>query len=461
MNSTSALLGSEPIGKLLLRYSIPAIISMIATSLYNVIDTFFIGHLHGSVAVASLTVSFPLMNLIAAFAALVSVGGGVLMSTFLGAKDLDRAHRVLGNLVILSIAMGVLITIITLIFLNPILYFFGATEATLPDARKYMIIILSGSIIIQLYFCINSLLRACGHPNFALIATLVTLILNVGLNALFMFIFKWGIIGSAIATLLSQLIALVWMLWRFRDENEEVHFHKGIFKIDWKIVKDCFSVGMSPFALNAAACFVVIIINISLRKLDDQDAIAAYGIVNRFLYIFLMIVLGVSKGLIPIVSYNHGAGNYDRIKKTLTLASIWGIAIMILCLLCSELFPNLLSNMFSKNKALDTIAKEAFRVIPICYPLVGFQIIAIAFLQATKRRIPALILALSRQVLFLIPFLLLFSHWFGIKGVWISMPLSDLLSSALALFFVLYTLKHACRAEQLKNNSNNHINKQP
>lgn len=452
MTSSSAILGTDSIGKLLLKFSLPAIISMIATSLYNVIDTFFIAHTHGATAVASLTVTFPLMNLAAAFAALVSVGGGVLMSVSLGQRDLDKAHRILGNVVILDIIIGVLFSIATICFLNPILYFFGATDATIADARTYMIIILSGNIIVQLYLGINSLQRSSGHPYQALIATLVTLVLNVGFNALFLLLFKWGIVGSALATLLSQLIALIWMIIRFCDETEEVHFRKGIFKIDWAFIKECFTVGISPFSLNAAACFVVIFINISLRAHGGDDAIAVYGIVNRFLYIFLMIVLGLSKGLIPIVSYNHGAGNHERILKTLKLASFWGVGIMFLCLACCELFPTFLTNMFSKNTNLDATAKTAFRIIPIMYPFVGFQIIAIAFLQATKRKIPAFILALSRQVLFLIPLLLLVPDGFGIKGVWFTMPISDFLSSLLSLILVLYTVKHACRKPIVNTN---------
>ncbi|MBP6980777.1 MAG: polysaccharide biosynthesis C-terminal domain-containing protein, partial [Bacteroides sp.] len=278
---TPTALGTEKIGKLLMQYSVPAIIAMTASSLYNMVDSIFIGHGVGSMAISGLAITFPLMNLAAAFGSLVGAGAATLISVKLGQKDYDTAQRVLGNVVVLNIIIGIFFTLLTLLFLDPILYFFGASEQTIGYARDFMQIILAGNIVTHLYMGLNATLRAAGHPKKAMMATVSTVVINVLLAPLFIFVLGWGIRGAATATVLAQFFALLWQLKVFSNPNELLHFHKGIFRLRKKIVLNSLAIGMSPFMMNLASCLIVILINHGLKEHGGDLAIGAYGIVNR------------------------------------------------------------------------------------------------------------------------------------------------------------------------------------
>lgn len=301
---TPTALGTENIGKLLMQYAVPAIIAMTASSLYNMVDSIFIGHGVGPLAISGLALTFPLMNLAAAFGSLVGVGAATLVSVKLGQKDYDTAQRVLGNVLVLNILLGVAFTLVVMPFLDPILYFFGGSDATVPYARDYMEIILIGNAVTHLYLGLNSVLRSAGHPQKAMYATVATVIINTILDPVFIYGFGWGIRGAAIATILAQIIALVWQLKLFSNRDELLHFHRGIFRLKRKIVFDSLAIGMSPFLMNIAACFIVILINQGLKRYGGDLAIGAFGIVNRLVYIVVMIVMGLNQGMQPIAGYN-------------------------------------------------------------------------------------------------------------------------------------------------------------
>lgn len=320
---TPTALGTENIGKLLMQYAVPAIIAMTASSLYNMVDSIFIGHGVGTMAISGLALTFPLMNLAAAFGSLVGVGAATLISVKLGQKDYDTAQRVLGNVFVLNILLGVAFTVIVMAFLDPILYFFGGSDETVGYARDYMYIILLGNTITHLYLGLNAVLRSSGHPQKAMYATIATVIINTILDPVFIYGFGWGIRGAAIATIVAQIISLMWQLWIFSSKEELLHFHRGIFRLKRKIVFDSLAIGMSPFLMNMAACFIVILINQGLKKYGGDLAIGAFGIVNRLVFIIVMIVMGLNQGMQPIAGYNFGAKQYERVTKTLKLTIIY------------------------------------------------------------------------------------------------------------------------------------------
>ena len=322
IKSAALELGTERIRKLLVQYAVPAIIAMTASSLYNMVDSIFIGHGVGPLAISGLALTFPLMNLAAAFGSLVGVGAATLVSMRLGQRDYETAQNILGNVVVLNLIIGLSFGLVTLLFLDPILYFFGASDATIGYARDYMTIILLGNVITHMYLGLNSVLRASGHPRKSMYATIYTVVINAALDPLFIYGFGWGIRGAAVATILAQVIALVWQFHILSDKSELLHFRPGIYRLRRKIVRDILAIGMSPFLMNLAACFIVILINKGLKQYGGDLMIGAYGIVNRLAFFFVMIVLGVNQGMQPIAGYNFGAKQYDRVMRVLKLTMI-------------------------------------------------------------------------------------------------------------------------------------------
>lgn len=425
-------LGTEPIGKLLLKYAVPAIIAMTASSLYNIIDSIFIGQGVGPYAISGLAITFPLMNLSAAFGAMVGVGGSTILSIFLGQKKYDSAKKVLTNVVGLNVVLGILFMIFSLIFLDPILYFFGASETTISYAREYMQIILIGNVITHLYLGLNALVRASGHPKKAMSATFLTVILNAVLDPLFIFSLDMGISGAAWATIISQTVSLIWVLYIFCNKNEVVHFEGKYISFDKKIIRRALSIGLSPFLMNFAACFVVIIINQSLKKYGGDLAIGAYGIVNRVIFLVIMVVMGLNQGMQPIAGYNFGGGDMTRVKRVLRLTIYAATVITTFGFLVGELLPTFVVSAFTTDEELIDLASEGLRITVLAFPIVGFQMVVSNFFQCIGMAGKAIFFSLSRQVLFLIPGLLIFPLFFGAQGVWMSMPISDTIASIVA-----------------------------
>lgn len=438
---TPTALGTESIGKLLMQYAVPAIIAMTASSLYNMVDSIFIGHGVGTMALSALALTFPLMNLGAAFGALVGVGAATLISVKLGQKDYDTAQRVLGNVFVLNILLGLAFTVIVFPFLNPILYFFGGSDETVEYARQFMEIILLGNVVTHLYLGLNAVLRASGHPKQAMYATIATVAINTILAPIFIFMFDWGIRGAAIATVSAQVIALLWQLKQFNNANELLHFRRGIFRLKRKIVFDSLAIGMSPFLMNLAACLIVILINQGLKKYGGDLAIGAFGIVNRLVFIVVMIVMGLNQGMQPIAGYNFGAKLYDRVNKVLKLTIIYATCVTTFGFLVGMLAPNLVVGIFTSDAELTELSATGLRITVMFFPIIGFQMVTSNFFQSIGMAGKAIFLSLTRQMLILLPCLLILPHFFGVAGVWYSMPVSDLLASSIALVMLVYQFR--------------------
>lgn len=428
---TPTELGTQPIGKLLLQYAIPAIIAMTASSLYNMVDSIFIGHGVGPLAISGLAITFPLMNLAAAFGSLVGVGASTLVSVKLGQKDYATAQNILGNVVTLNFIIGIGFSILTLLFLDPILYFFGASPDTISYARDYMVIILLGNVITHMYLGLNALLRASGHPQKAMTATITTVIINTILDPIFIYLFHWSIQGAAIATILAQIISLVWQFKTFTNKNELLHLRRGIYKLRGTIVKNTIAIGMSPFLMNLAACFIVIFINKGLKEYDGDLAIGAFGIVNRIVFLFVMIVMGLNQGMQPIAGYNFGAQQYHRVNQVLKL-TIYGATAVTTGFLVGELMPELAVSAFTTHEGLIQLSATGLRIVVIFFPIIGFQMVTSNFFQSIGMAGKAIFLSLTRQLLFLLPSIILLPLCWGSAGIWWSMPISDLAASVVA-----------------------------
>ena len=429
-------LGTENIGKLLMRYAVPAVIAMTASSLYNIVDRIFIGQGVGPLAISGLAVTFPIMNLSAAFGAMIGAGGSTLISVKLGQRDYDTAQNILGNIVSLNVIIGVIFAILAIAFIDPILYFFGASENTIEYARDYMFIILLGNVITHLYLGLNSVIRSTGHPTTAMFATIATVIINAILDPLFIYTFGMGISGAAWATIIAQTVALVLVMKILSNKDEVVHFRRGIYHLKQRIVKNIMSIGVSPFCMQLCACFVVILINKSLQKHGGDLAIGAYGIVNGITFMFIMIVMGITQGMQPIAGYNYGAEKFGRVTQVFKYSILYATIVMTLSFLLCEFMPGPLIRMFTQDSRLIELAEEGMRIIVLVNPVIGFQIVVGHFFQSIGMPKKSIFLSLSRQLLFLIPMLFVLPEFFGTTGVWISMPVSDSISAIVAAVMI-------------------------
>ncbi len=435
-------LGTKPVGQLLVRYAVPAIIAMTASSLYNMVDSIFIGQGVGALAISGLAITFPLMNLSTAFGAGVGVGASSLLSVKLGQKDYGAAQNILGNTVMLNIITGVCFSIISLLFLEPILMFFGASAQTLPYAKDYMEIILLGNVVTHLYFGLNALQRAAGKPQLSMYMTIFTVIINAILDPIFIWPLGLGIRGAAYATVLSQLLALVWQLVMFSKKSEFIHFKRGIYRLRSRLVKNILAIGMSPFSMNVCACFVVIIINNSLASHGGDMAVGAYGIINRIAFIFVMVTIGVNQGMQPIAGYNYGAMKFDRMMRVLKYAVICGTCVTTTGFVVGEFFPEQCVRLFTSDQTLITLSVHAMRITMVSFPIIGYQMVVANFFQSIGKAKISVFLSLSRQLVFLIPLLLVLPTLYGVDGVWWSMPVADTTSALVtAVIMVLFMRK--------------------
>lgn len=435
------VLGSEPIGRLLTQYAIPAIIAMTASSLYNMADSIFIGHGVGALAISGLALTFPLMNLAAAFGSLVGVGASTLVSVKLGQKDYDGANHILGNVLVLNVLLGVGFTLVFWLLLDPILYFFGASEQTIGYARDYMRIILLGNVITHMYLGLNSVLRSSGFPKMAMYATLSSVIINCVLNPLFIFVFNWGIQGSAWATVISQAISLTGQLIHFSKPTQLLHFRKGIYRLRTEIVQAILSIGLSPFLMNLCSCMIVILINRGLKEHGGDMAIGAYGIVNRIAFLFVMIIMGFNQGMQPIAGYNFGAKLYHRVTEVTRLTMRWAIGVASVGFLLCQLTPEVIIGLFTTDQELIDIASKGLHIVFAVYPIVGFQMVATNFFMSIGMSRKAIFLSLTRQLIFLIPCLIILPPLMGQIGVWISIPIADVMAASVTAFMLIRQFK--------------------
>lgn len=434
-------LETEKIGKLLWEFSVPAIITTTATSLYNIIDRVFIGQGVGPMAIAGLALTLPLMNLAAAFGSLVGSGAATMVSIRLGQKDKDGATNILGNSVFLNVVIGIIFTIVMFLFLDPVLYFFGASKETLPYAKDFMQIILLGNIFTHLYMGLNNIMRASGYPRQSMITTLLTIGINIILAPLFIFEFKWGIKGAALATVCAQVFGTVWAVIHFCKKSSYVRFMKGHFKPKIKIIYDIFSIGMSNFIMFISMSLVIIIMNMILEKYGGDFAIGAFGIISGIQGLFAMIVLGFNQGMQPIAGYNYGAKQFDRVKSVFKKTVLAGIIVTCFGFLISEIFPHYIASAFTSNQNLIEVTITGLRLIFAVFPIVGFQMVTSNFFQSIGYARISIILSLSRQVIFFLPSLIILSYFFQLNGAWLATPAADILSTLLAYFILKHQMK--------------------
>ncbi len=434
-------LGDKRIRDLLMQYAVPAIIAMTASSLYNMVDSIYIGHIKdvGSYAISGLAVTFPLMNLATALGTLVGVGASTILSMLLGQRNYKAANKVLLNEVLLNIIIGVAFSVVTLSFLDPILTFFGASPNTLPFARDYMVIILLGNVITHLYFGLNNMVRASGNPKLAMGLTVFTVVSNTIMDPIFIFVLDMGIKGAAIATVLCQLMALIYTAKYFFNQKNYLRLPNSLrdYKLDLRIAKDSLTIGMGPFLMNSAACIVTLFINQQMLKYGGDLAIGAYGIVNRISFFFIMINMGFNQGMQPIAGYNFGARKYTRVKRVFKLTVICATIVSCVGFVVSEFMPNLAVTLFTNDPELKELADKGLRITNLAFPLVGFQMVATNFFQSLGMVHKSILLSLSRQLLFLVPLIYFLPVFFGHHGVWMSFPIADTAAIVLSTILLL------------------------
>ena len=434
-------LGTKPVGKLLAQYALPAIIAMTAASLYNIIDRIFIGQVVGPMAISGLAITFPFINLAAAFGAAVGVGASTTISVKLGQKDYESAENILGNTITLNLIVGLAFGGICLLFLDPILRFFGASDATLPYARDFMRVILAGNVFSHMYFGMNAVLRAASKPRMAMFATIFTVGMNILLDVVFILWWHWGIKGAAFATIISQVLALCWQMKLFTNKSELLHLKRGIYKLKSNLVRNIISIGISPFLMNACACVIVIFINNQLVRFGGDMAVGAYGIANSIAMIFVMFVIGLNQGMQPIAGYNYGAQQYDRMMRVVKLSIITAVCIMLTGWSLAMFAPYHCARMFTTDPELIKGSIKAIHIIMMMFPLIGSQMVITNFFQCIGKVKISIFLSLSRQLLFLLPLLAILPNFYGIDGVWASMPTSDFIAVVVAVTIMLVFLR--------------------
>ena len=433
-------LGTKPINSLIRQYAVPGIIAMTASSLYNMVDSIFIGHIPevGSLSMSGLAVTFPLMNISAAFGTLVGVGAATMISVLLGQKNYRTANKVLCNDITLNLITGIIFTFVTLVWMDPILRFFGASDATLPYARNYMFYIAIGNAVTHLYFGLNAIVRSSGNPKIAMGLTLFTVTANAILDPIFIYVLGLGIRGAALATVLCQCMALGYTLWFFFDQKKFLHLPKSIkvFQVDWKIAKDSLAIGLGPFLMNLASCIVVLFINQQLVKWGGDFALGAFGIVNRFCFLFIMVVMGFNQGMQPIAGFNYGARKFGRVKEVYVKTALWATLVCTVGFLVSEFLSKPVVSIFTNDPALEEIAAKGLRIINLVFPIVGFQMVTTNLFQCLGMVKKSIFLSLSRQLLFLLPAIYILPGILESEaGVWYSFPISDLVSSIITAIF--------------------------
>ena len=441
-NKQAALeLGTKPVGQLLWQYALPAIVAMSASSLYNIIDRAMIGQIVGPEAIAGLGITFPFMNLSAAFGAAVGVGSSACISVKLGQKDYQTAGHLLGNTITLNLIIGLSFMLICLLFLDPILLFFGASDVTLPYARSFMTIILLGNVITHMYFGLNAVLRAAGKPKHAMYSVLFTVAMNIVLVILFVWWFRWGIQGAALATVTSQTMAMCWQIKLFSNKNEILHLKRGIYKLKKQLVTNIVAIGISPFLMNVTSSVIVIFMNNQFVHYGGDMAVGAYSIANSVVMMFFMFVMGMCQGMQPIVGYNYGAEKYDRMLHCLFLAIGCATAILLVGWGLSMLFPRQIARIFTTDATLIDLSARGIRLAMLVFFVVGSQATITHFFQSIGKVKVSIFLSLSRQLFLLLPMAYVFPLFWELDGVWYSMPASDFLSFAMTIPMLMWYMK--------------------
>lgn len=444
-------LATAPVGKMLWKYSLPAVVGTVVMAIYNMIDSVVIGHaIPDPNVVAGIAVTFPVMNLATALGMLIGAGAATRTSIVLGQKDHRQGEFILGNSVQLTIIIGIIYTTLFAIFIEPIITIFGGSPHSMPYAKEFLLWVLPGMVLINLTFSYNNVMRASGYPTKAMYTSLLGAGLNALLAPIFLFVFHWGIKGAALATDISMLITAVFVMSHFFSKKSDLRFKRGIFKFRWPIIKSILYIGMAPFLINVAGASINAIINNSLLKAGGDNAIAAVVVFNRYVTVFVFIVIGVCQGMQPILGYNFGARKYDRLFKTLRLAATTALCVTSVGSIVGQLNPRGIASMFMTDPEQIKVAINCLKITTICFWMVGFQVVSTNFFQSLGMAGKAVFLSLTRQIIFMIPLLLILPPVFGLNGIWSCFPIADTLSTVVATLMLIQQVKKI-KAQPLEN----------
>ncbi|MDE6239006.1 MAG: MATE family efflux transporter [Muribaculaceae bacterium] len=435
------ILGTASVGRLLWQYSLPTVVGLLVMSLYNVVDRIFIGRGVGAEAISGLAITFPVMNLTTALGVLVGAGATARISIFLGRKELDRASMVLGNAFVLLLINAIIYISFFGIYIDPILRAFGASDITLPYARDFILWMLPGLLMTNLAFGFNNIMRASGYPRRAMMTMILGALINLALAPLFIFTFGLGIKGAAIASDIAMTCSMIFVMAHFLRRDVTLHFTPGTYRLKWKIVIGIISIGAAPALVNAASCFINVIINKSLLKYGGDTAIGAAGIFSTYTSLIVMIIIGICQGMQAIIGYNYGAGRLDRLKRTFWLATAVTTGICTAGSLIGLCFPSLIAKAFTSDRYLVDVTVDCLTHALLAFAVVGFQIVSTTFFQSIGSVGKSIFLSLARQVIFLIPLLMTLPGKFGLTGVWLSFPGSDLLATVVTAAMIYFEFK--------------------
>lgn len=442
-DSTSlAELETGSIARLLWKYSLPTVVGLLVMSLYNVIDRILIGRVVGPEAISGLAITFPVMNLATALGVLVGAGSTARISIFLGKKNIKDASQVLGNALSLVILNGIIYISLFAIFIDPILRAFGASDATIPYARDFILYMLPGLLMTNIAFGFNNIMRSSGYPQRAMFTMIIGAVLNLIFAPVFIFVFGLGIKGAAIATDIAMACSMIFVLAHFRRHDVTLHFTPGIYRLKWPVVLSIISIGAAPALVNVAACFINVIINTSLYRYGGDSAIGAAGIFSTYTSLIVMVILGICQGMQAIIGYNYGAGRLDRLRHTVLLASIVTTAICFVGSMFGLCFPRLIAMAFTSDTYLISVTEDCLSHALLALSVVGFQIVATTFFQSIGCVGKSIFLSLTRQVIFLIPLLLILPDTLGLNGVWLSFPGSDILATLVTAAMMYWQFRH-------------------
>ena len=438
-------LADRPVGRLLWQYSVPAVVGMLVMALYNVVDRIFIGQWVGPDAIAGLAVTFPIMNLATAIGVLVGVGASSRVSIVLGGGDRRQAEMLLGNAMTLTLVNAGIYILVFSIFIDEMLGAFGASEATLPYGREYMLTLMPGLLLTNIAFGFNNIMRASGYPKRAMATMLLGAVVNVMLDPIFIRVFDMGIVGAAIATDVAMAASAWFVLAHFARRDVSLRFHRGTYGRRWSIIWGIVSIGAAPALVNAASCAINAIVNRSLGEWGGDRAIGAAGIMITFTSLLVTVVLGICQGMQPIIGYNYGAGQMHRLKRAYWLAVGVSSLITLAGAVFGLFFPSAVARAFTSDPDLIAASDQALSLCLLCFPFVGFQVISTAFFQSIGKAGKSIFLSLSRQVIFLIPLLLWLPGCFGLAGVWGSFPISDFAATVATAGMIAWQFGHLGR----------------
>lgn len=432
---------TKKISKLVWDYALPGIVGTMVTAMYNVVGRIFIGQGVGALAISGLAITFPVMNLTASLGMLVGAGGAARISISLGKQDKITAEKILGNSLLITVLLNLVFITLIMINLDPILRAFGASDLTIPYARDYLQIVLPGNVFVSLCYNFNAMMRSSGYPRKAMITMLIGALLNIILTPIFLYTFNLGIKGVAWSTVISMCIGMLFVMDHFTRGNNLIRLRWKNIRLDKKTVTSILSIGISPFSMQVAASGVAVLLNTSLLRHGGDMAVGAYGIINTVVMIFVMIIMGLNQGTQPIVGYNYGARNFDRVKETLFYSLKVATIITTITFIVGQFFPHLFASAFTNDPELLAITEKGIRITVAAFPLVGIQIVASSFFQSLGYAAKSIIQSLSRQLIFLVPFIIIFPRLWGLNGIWIAMPVADTMAAILSICLLIIQLR--------------------